>query len=117
MFSFGPGEVVILLFAVPFFLALFFLPVFIAIARRHPGVLWIVLLDVFLGWTLLGWLGALVWSLAPIAPALSATGSASPAGGAGAEPIPGAARFCARCGAALPPDAAFCPACGKDTRA
>lgn len=38
-------------------------PSFIARARRHPRTLDIILLDVLLGWTALGWLGALLWSL------------------------------------------------------
>jgi hypothetical protein len=117
MFGFGPGELVILVFVVPFFLALFFLPVVIAIARHHPSAPWIALLDLFLGWTLLGWLGALVWSLTPVAPTQAATQGATLTGTAGVAPTPGATRFCTRCGATLPPDAVFCPACGRDSRA
>jgi hypothetical protein len=116
MFNLGSGEFNILLVVAPFLLALFFLPIIIAIARHHPGTVWIVLLDLFLGWTLLGWLGALVWSLAPIAPMGAAVPGAPAAGSAGPASIPGAPRFCTRCGATLPPDAVFCPACGKDSR-
>jgi Superinfection immunity protein len=43
-------------------LALFFMPTIIAIARgRSP--LWIFLLNFFLGWTIVGWWVALIWSL------------------------------------------------------
>ena len=116
MFNFGPGEMVFLILVVPFLFALYFLPVVIAIARRHPNTLGIVLLDLFLGWTLLGWIGALVWSLVRTTSAPAAAPEAQPAGTAGGTPIPGAARFCTRCGAALPPGAAFCPACGAENR-
>jgi hypothetical protein len=42
--------------------ALYLLPAFIARHRKHPNVLSIVLLNVLLGWTLLGWVGALIWA-------------------------------------------------------
>ena len=44
-------------------LALYFLPTIIAVARKHPNLVAIVLIDVLLGWTFIGWVGALVWSL------------------------------------------------------
>lgn len=42
--------------------ALYFLPSIIAGKRNHPQVVPIVLLNVFVGWTFLGWVVALVWS-------------------------------------------------------
>ena len=41
---------------------LYFLPSIIAAYRNHPNVAGILILNVFLGWTLLGWVGALIWS-------------------------------------------------------
>lgn len=43
--------------------ALYFLPSIVAVARSHNNTAGIVVLNIFLGWTLLGWVGALVWSL------------------------------------------------------
>lgn len=43
-------------------LALFFLPTIIAAARGHQ-VLAIFLLNFFFGWTVIGWLIALIWSV------------------------------------------------------
>ena len=43
-------------------LALFFLPFFIALVRKHKNTLAIFLLVLFLGWTFIGWVGALVWA-------------------------------------------------------
>jgi len=40
----------------------YFLPTIVATIRNHPNALPICLLNFFLGWTLLGWLGALIWS-------------------------------------------------------
>jgi hypothetical protein len=39
----------------------YFLPSIFAIGKRYA--LGIFLLNLFLGWTLLGWLGALIWSV------------------------------------------------------
>ena len=43
-------------------IATYFLPTIVATIRNHPNALSICLLNFFLGWTLLGWLGALVCS-------------------------------------------------------
>lgn len=43
--------------------ALYFLPTLIAAHRGHD-VAGILLLNLFLGWTVLGWLAMLVWALA-----------------------------------------------------
>ena len=42
--------------------ALYFVPTIIAVARHHPHALWIGLVNFLLGWTLLGWIAALIWS-------------------------------------------------------
>ena len=54
----------LLIFAI-ILLPLSFLPTIIAVARRHPKALWIFLLNFFLGWTGIGWIAALVWSVLP----------------------------------------------------
>ena len=48
-------------------LFLYFLPTCIALGRDHPNTVAIFLLDLFLGWTLLGWIAALVWSTTAVA--------------------------------------------------
>ncbi len=53
-------------FGITFFLfslALYFLPTIIAIARKQPNALAIFVLNFFLGWTFIGWVVALVWSV------------------------------------------------------
>jgi hypothetical protein len=42
---------------------LYFLPGLIASNRRHHNALAIGVFNLFLGWTVLGWVLALVWSL------------------------------------------------------
>jgi hypothetical protein len=47
------------------FLLLFpyFLPTIIAVLRRKNSAIGIFFLNLFLGWTFIGWIGALIWSL------------------------------------------------------
>lgn len=42
--------------------AVYFLPTFIAAFRNHRNAVAIMLLNLFAGWTFIGWIGALVWS-------------------------------------------------------
>jgi hypothetical protein len=39
-----------------------FLPAFIAFYRKHPNRIPILLVNIFFGWTGLGWIVALIWS-------------------------------------------------------
>ncbi|MEW5666182.1 superinfection immunity protein [Pseudomonas putida] len=45
---------------------IYFLPTFVAAKRAHPNGTSIFLLDLFLGWTFIGWLAALIWSASAI---------------------------------------------------
>lgn len=49
--------------------ALYFLPTYEAWSRNHVNIAPIVLVNTFLGWTLLGWVAALVWALKKPEPA------------------------------------------------
>jgi len=40
----------------------YFLPTIVAKSRKHHNTMPIFLLNLFLGWTGLGWLAALIWS-------------------------------------------------------
>ena len=44
-------------------LLLYFVPSVVAFARHHHNQWAIFALNLFLGWSVLGWIGALVWSL------------------------------------------------------
>ena len=43
-------------------LAIYFLPIIIAVARKKQKILGIVLVNIFLGWTFIGWVVALIWA-------------------------------------------------------
>ena len=45
-------------------IALYFLPTIIAAVRPKKDILGIVLVNIFLGWTFIGWIVALIWALA-----------------------------------------------------
>ncbi|MCX7050750.1 MAG: superinfection immunity protein [Proteobacteria bacterium] len=42
---------------------LYFLPWWVAKGRKHPNVYSIDVVNVFLGWTFIGWVACLAWSL------------------------------------------------------
>lgn len=42
---------------------LYFIPSVIGIIRKHHNLFGLIALNVLLGWTILGWVGALIWSL------------------------------------------------------
>jgi Superinfection immunity protein len=43
---------------------MYWLPTIIAIVRHTPSALGVAALNFFLGWTVIGWIMALVWALA-----------------------------------------------------
>jgi len=53
-------------FFLPFFglgFVLYFLPTILAFARNKRDTTAILLLNIFLGWTMIGWVVALVWAM------------------------------------------------------
>lgn len=94
-------------------LFLYFLPAFLA--RNKPNFTGVLLLNIFAGWTFIGWIIALIWALTtpergqtvPPAQPVPAGEPQSNAGGTYfcsvcGKPVVGNARFCSFCGAALP---------------
>jgi hypothetical protein len=60
------------LFFPPFFgfgFVMYFLPSLVAFGRGKRDLLSIFLLNLFLGWTFVGWVVALVWAVKPDVPA------------------------------------------------
>jgi hypothetical protein len=50
-------------FAVLATAGIYFLPALLAQERRHRNATAITILNCFLGWTLVGWVGALIWAI------------------------------------------------------
>lgn len=85
-------------------IAMYFVPSFVAATREHPNRASIILLDLLLGWTVLGWVAALVWAysstetLVKVQQDGDAVMRSCPFC---AEPIRAAAIKCKHCGSAL----------------
>jgi hypothetical protein len=58
-FRVGPLEFFLLLPT----LVIYFIPTIIALARHAKNITGIVLLNIFAGWTFVGWIIALIWSI------------------------------------------------------
>lgn len=52
----------ILLFTIPA-LIIYLVPSIVAKMRKHKKVNEIIIVNVFLGWTFFGWVGALIWAV------------------------------------------------------
>jgi hypothetical protein len=85
-----------------FCLLLYFLPSIIGHQKRSFGGIFV--LNLLLGWTVIGWIAALIWASAdevrvPIF-AVQGPGHYEPG------------QYCCRCGAMAPAGAQFCRSCG-----
>ena len=92
-------------------LGLYFVPSIVAFARRHHNKSGILALNFFLGWTLVGWVVALVWSVSSTAVVvLSASEPQRPSAAISAEDR----RACPNCAEMIRPEARVCHFCGKE---
>ena len=82
-------------------ITLYFLPTIIGRNKRNAGA--IFALNLLLGWTLVGWVVALVWALTHEAPLPRASHVPVQHG-----------TFCNRCGAQLTTGSRFCSSCGAN---
>jgi len=77
---------------------LYFLPALIAHNKRHAGAIFLV--NLFAGWTIVGWFVALIWACV-------------------ADPVPtlvyagGVVHYCTRCGMPQFAGGRFCGGCGR----
>lgn len=90
-----------------FILALlsYFMPTAIAVNRDHPNGQAIFALNLLLGWSLFGWIIALVWALTT--PTVVITQAAE-------TPDPAPQRRCPYCAEGIHPSAIKCKHCGSD---
>lgn len=47
-------------------IVIYFIPTLVAINRKHPNLLAIFVLNLFLGWSFIGWVVSLIWALTKI---------------------------------------------------
>jgi hypothetical protein len=99
--SSGEGLAIVLL-------AIYFAPAILATVRRHPKGAGITILNLFLGWTLVGWVLALVWAVTgPQTVARSAAYRQPAASDSDRKPCP----YCAEL---IMPQARVCPFCRSE---
>lgn len=84
--------IVVWLIVAIFAAALYFVPTIIAGMRHHPQTVAIGALNFLLGWTFLGWLGALVWCLTNTTHQVMVVNQWSPVGYSTPPPPPAQAR-------------------------
>ena len=56
----GTGFISLLIIVIT--LAIYIIPTIVAVKRKHPNKVAIILINIFLGWSFLGWIGALIWA-------------------------------------------------------
>lgn len=69
--------------------SLYFVPAMVAIGRRHVNALPVFLTNLYMGWTVLGWIAALIWALSNAVSAAPATAAAyAPTSSPSSVPMP-----------------------------
>ena len=61
-FRLGPWEIALIL-GVLFALPVYFVPTIIAAIRKTRNLVTIIILNLLVGWTFLGWVASLVWAI------------------------------------------------------
>lgn len=97
------GAVVLVLFLVGASLLVYFIPAIVA--HGKPQFASVLVLDIFLGWTLVGWVVALAWALKTEPSATQVT--------VNQLPTTGGSILCANCGKYSASRAQFCSYCGS----
>jgi hypothetical protein len=102
----------------PLFLLLYMLPTYEAWKNQHPNLAAIALVNLFLGWTLLGWVVAIVWAFRKAEPVTVSFRSSAEGVRNFAETQPARqTKTCAFCAEEILVAAIKCKHCGSDVRA
>ena len=62
-FAYGIGNLIGFQLILGFMFGIYLAPSIVAVVRGHPRWPWIGFLNFAAGWTVVGWIGALVWSV------------------------------------------------------
>ena len=67
-FACGIGNLIGFQLVLGFLFGIYLAPLIVAVVQGHPRWPWIGLLNIAAGWTVVGWIAALVWSVTAISP-------------------------------------------------
>ena len=65
-FACGIGNMIGFQLVLGFLFGIYLAPLIVAVAQGHPRWPWIGLLNLAAGWTVVGWIAAMVWSVTTI---------------------------------------------------
>lgn len=103
------GSIVFMLVIGLIGLVFYFLPMIVALKRDHPSLAGIALLNIFFGWSLIGWFAALIWCVSAFESRTleQETENVQPA------QTPGEFSVCPKCNLANPANNHYCSRCGE----
>lgn len=93
-------------------LLLYFSPAILAHKRQHANAMAITVLNIVLGWTVLGWVVSLVWAFT--ASTVKGPQEPAPAAAPAPPPQPASTRACPHCAEQIQRAARVCRFCGRD---
>lgn len=114
------GEALAGILGVLFILGIYLIPTFVAATRKVPNAGSVFVINLLLGWTLIGWVVALAMAARSTPPppvhqtfTSPPVGSAIPPRPEASTPVRGAAlAYCPQCGTKAIPGHRFCGSCG-----